>query len=203
MNRPREKPSVCKICDRKFVQLSHLRRHEKIHNGKNNIKPFICKICEKSFTRLEHLRRHEILHSGERPFQCKYCSKTFTRLEQQKDHEKSHRGEKIECKYCDMKFTLPDSLRQHEKRHIKQIEKVKRESLEDIGDITLEDLKRKLAKIANVHVLTFNSYNSTFGVDGEKLTLASDGNQMENRCESNGNQMGIKWESDRLKMGII
>ena len=144
MNHPREKQSACKICDRKFVQLSHLRRHEKIHNGKDIIKPFTCEICGKSFARLEHLKRHEMLHTGERPFQCKYCSKKFTRQEHLKDHEKSHTGEKIECKYCDMKFTLPDSLRQHEKRHITQIEKVKRENSEGICDITSDNFKSRL-----------------------------------------------------------
>ena len=57
------KPYACSICDKRFVQTSHLNTHMKIlHTG---LKPYICHKCGKSFAVSSNLKKHAAIHGRE------------------------------------------------------------------------------------------------------------------------------------------
>jgi hypothetical protein len=50
------RPHICKICNRSFVRLEHVKRHERSHTKE---KPFGCHACIKCFSRKDQLIRHQ------------------------------------------------------------------------------------------------------------------------------------------------
>ncbi|KAF4521750.1 hypothetical protein B566_EDAN010015, partial [Ephemera danica] len=50
-----EKPYMCGTCGKSFAHLSHILRHERIHNG---VRPYTCDICMQSFTQSSTLIIH-------------------------------------------------------------------------------------------------------------------------------------------------
>ena len=71
-----EKPFKCNMCEKKFVNSSEIKVHQRSHTG---LKPYKCKICEKEFTTLSKMKTHKHSHSGEKPFECDICQKPFSR----------------------------------------------------------------------------------------------------------------------------
>lgn len=95
----KEKNSLqCKICHKKFNEITYLRSHMVTHSV---LKPHKCSMCEKSFTRRRELLRHENVHTGFKPFKCPTCSKAFSRKDKLARHEKIHSGlKKFACRIC-------------------------------------------------------------------------------------------------------
>jgi hypothetical protein len=50
------RPHICKICNRSFARLEHVKRHERSHTKE---KPFGCHACIKCFSRKDQLIRHQ------------------------------------------------------------------------------------------------------------------------------------------------
>ncbi|CAH8548310.1 unnamed protein product [Schistosoma curassoni] len=88
-----QKPFICGIssCNKRFVRIDELKRHQRTHSG---IKQFICDICEKGFTRSDHLMTHRRTHTGERPYECKICDRRFARSDERNRHTKTHMRDK-------------------------------------------------------------------------------------------------------------
>ncbi|KAK9700328.1 Zinc finger, C2H2 type [Popillia japonica] len=105
----------CKQCDRSYIRLNHLHRHELSHGRR---KMHVCKICNKTLTRLEHLKRHLVTHLKEKPYGCPNCNRGFNRAEHLQNHIKSCKGEKVYvCDICNKAFTREDSMEIHRRLH--------------------------------------------------------------------------------------
>ncbi|XP_045472101.1 zinc finger protein 391-like [Harmonia axyridis] len=106
---------TCRICKKKFVKMSRLKRHMKTHAA---VKPFKCQICFKGFTRQELYRNHMNTHTGNKPHVCNICKKGFNQISNLKDHMRTHNGEKpFLCSTCGKGFNQLGNLRQHTVRH--------------------------------------------------------------------------------------
>ncbi|CAH8544929.1 unnamed protein product [Heterobilharzia americana] len=84
-----QKPFVCGMlnCNKRFVRIDELRRHQRTHS---EVKQFVCDICKKGFTRSDHLMTHRRTHTGERPYECKICDRRFARSDERNRHAKTH-----------------------------------------------------------------------------------------------------------------
>ncbi|VDQ09266.1 unnamed protein product [Trichobilharzia regenti] len=88
-----QKPFVCGMlnCNKRFVRIDELKRHQRTHS---EIKQFVCDICKKGFTRSDHLMTHRRTHTGERPYECKLCDRRFARSDERNRHTKTHMRDK-------------------------------------------------------------------------------------------------------------
>jgi len=69
------KPFVCLVCGKRFVQNSHLTLHVQKHSG---IRSHLCIECGKSFTTKGHLKEHMKFHTGERKvYECMECKAQY------------------------------------------------------------------------------------------------------------------------------
>ncbi|MGH0185579.1 UNVERIFIED_CONTAM: hypothetical protein FKN15_018317 [Acipenser sinensis] len=86
-NHTRRTPFPCAHCGKRFINLSQLKRHQRIHTGE---KPYHCTECGKRFTLLQNLKRHWRSHTGEKPYHCAECEKRFSRLSHLQRHQRIH-----------------------------------------------------------------------------------------------------------------
>lgn len=88
-----ERPFSCELCDKKFIQKSHLTAHMRAHL---DVKPYICKFpnCDKRFTQRSNFDQHTRHHTGERPFTCPFrlCGKTYSQRSALISHKKKRHG---------------------------------------------------------------------------------------------------------------
>ncbi|KAM7349229.1 uncharacterized protein ACRADG_008249 [Cochliomyia hominivorax] len=83
-----ERPFICEICHRGFVQPEGLRSHMKNHD--KNLRKHVCKYCSQRFITLKNLVDHERRHLGDKPHICNICSKGFYSDADLKTHRSSH-----------------------------------------------------------------------------------------------------------------
>ncbi|XP_037550660.1 zinc finger protein 408 [Nematolebias whitei] len=115
----RERRYRCSSCDKKFYQISHLKKHQFSHTDE---KPFTCQDCGKNYTSAESFRAHQMSHRGERPFSCPHCEKTYGLKRDLKEHLVLHTGEKpYTCEHCGKSFTRRPSLRVHRLLHCSRV----------------------------------------------------------------------------------
>ncbi|MGH0183259.1 UNVERIFIED_CONTAM: hypothetical protein FKN15_011527 [Acipenser sinensis] len=86
-NHTRRTPCPCAVCGKRFINLSQLKRHQRVHTGE---KPYHCTECGKRFTLLQNLKRHWRSHTGEKPYHCAECEKRFSRLSHLQRHQRIH-----------------------------------------------------------------------------------------------------------------
>ena len=93
------KPFSCSVCEKRFTQEGHMKRHMETHKveirNKTGClkKSKTCSICLKTFPTPSKLERHVLVHLGIKPFACNLCDRRFT----QEIHLKTHM--KISHKY--------------------------------------------------------------------------------------------------------
>ncbi len=96
-----EKKHSCDNCDKKFVSLWKLKRHQLFHTGE---RPFQCEQCGKGFVEKNKLKMHvTYFHSDKN-------SPDFV-------PRKINRVKKYECSDCDKKFATQWKLRRHSQTH--------------------------------------------------------------------------------------
>ncbi|KAI8128334.1 hypothetical protein FF38_13796 [Lucilia cuprina] len=83
-----ERPFICEICQRGFVQPEGLRSHMKNHD--KNLRKHVCKYCSQRFITLKNLVDHERRHSSDKPHICNICSKGFYSETDLKNHRSTH-----------------------------------------------------------------------------------------------------------------
>lgn len=83
----RDRPYICHICNKRFIQKAHLIIHKRIHTGE---KPYSCHICNKRFAQSSHLAVHKRVHTGEKPFFCNFCGMGFCRRPRLEAHILQH-----------------------------------------------------------------------------------------------------------------
>nr|XP_023014875.1 zinc finger protein 236-like [Leptinotarsa decemlineata] len=113
---PKAKKFPCSVCERSFIKLSLLERHERIHTGE---KPFKCEKCDQSFTQKGTLKTHYNKHSGTKPFVCTMCPAKFNqkgnlKVHVRKTHTFPEKGDKMyKCSHCTCIFKKIASLNGH------------------------------------------------------------------------------------------
>lgn len=88
-----DRPFSCDKCGRKFIRITHMRRHMRIHTGE---RPFLCHICGRRYARGDYLRAHIQAHRKERMHKCKVCGEVFLDLVRFSEHCRSHSVEEFE-----------------------------------------------------------------------------------------------------------
>ncbi|XP_029942121.1 zinc finger protein 37-like isoform X2 [Salarias fasciatus] len=110
-----EKPSVCRICGKRFAEKLDLKMHMNVHKVD---KTFVCGDCGKTFRQSSHLKVHMRIHTGEKPFSCSFCGRGFTDNSNLTSHMRVHTGEKpFSCDVCGKKFKLKSLLKGHMSVH--------------------------------------------------------------------------------------
>ncbi|KAL4147916.1 hypothetical protein QTP88_002243 [Uroleucon formosanum] len=124
----KEKPFVCKVCNKQFSYLYKFNEHKALHTCKctvlhlesTHIKEYRykCDFCDKAFTRQWYLKLHKRRQTGEKPFNCDICSKVFHQQCNLKVHKRTHTGEKpFNCNICGKAFHQQCHLKVHKRTH--------------------------------------------------------------------------------------
>lgn len=79
-----ERPYKCNLCDEKFSQLAHLKKHELTHSG---VKPYACRYCPKNFASGGNLKSHMTTqHNDDRIYNCQNCDISFSTVAELRFH---------------------------------------------------------------------------------------------------------------------
>ncbi|EDL87519.1 zinc finger protein 423, isoform CRA_b [Rattus norvegicus] len=92
-------PYPCQFCDKSFIRLSYLKRHEQIHSDKL---PFKCTFCSRLFKHKRSRDRHIKLHTGDKKYHCHEC-----------ESEKEAKKDDFMCDYCEDTFSQTEELEKH------------------------------------------------------------------------------------------
>jgi len=113
----RERPHVCNVCSKRFLESQQLRRHQRsAHSHHGPINQHRCYKCQRKFTRPVDLNRHiHAVHLKQRPHKCKRCDKAFGLLGNLNKHVKAvHNHEKPhQCVECGKRFAHIGVLKRH------------------------------------------------------------------------------------------
>lgn len=110
-----ERPHMCSVCSKTFIQSGQLVIHMRTHTGE---KPYVCEACGKGFTCSKQLKVHTRTHTGEKPYTCDICNKSFGYNHVLKLHQVAHYGQKVyKCTLCCQTFNSKKTMEAHIKTH--------------------------------------------------------------------------------------
>ena len=130
---------LCNYCGRKFLHLSQLNAHSKLHDKqlkcghpgcrmvfryqselRNHMqthtleRKHLCDECGYAGKTRHQLRRHARQHSSEKRYRCEHCSYRTTLVANLRRHERVHNGSKpYHCPYCEYACNTQENLRKH------------------------------------------------------------------------------------------
>ncbi|PSN44653.1 hypothetical protein C0J52_07718 [Blattella germanica] len=105
----------CDLCNKAFMQKSHLVVHHRTHSG---LRPYQCTVCKKGFKQNSDLTVHYRIHTGSHPYECEVCKKAFTTSSDLNVHNRIHTGARpYECKICKKAFARNTHLTRHYRTH--------------------------------------------------------------------------------------
>lgn len=112
-----DRPHVCDICGRRFVEKFELKKHMYLmHINRTPTKTFSCSMCPKVVQKQASLRKHIFFcHTDEgRPFRCSICEMRFKFEPRYRLHMDMHeRQRNRHCHLCDRKYTSDSGLKAH------------------------------------------------------------------------------------------
>ena len=77
----------CVHCGSRFIRVTHLQRHLRIHTGD---KPYACHICRRRFSRSDYRAAHVLSHRREKVHYCCVCGQAYHDLTTFADHCQTH-----------------------------------------------------------------------------------------------------------------
>ncbi|CAG0879387.1 unnamed protein product [Darwinula stevensoni] len=109
------KPYKCGICHKRFLNLSALNVHSKMHFERF----FQCPMCDTTLGHLTALKNHVKEHRHEdNLFHCPFCPRTYEAYQLIRKHIRGrHSGKCYVCPLCEKKFLGSDKLKNHMLRH--------------------------------------------------------------------------------------
>ena len=112
----------CDVCDRKYIQKSHLNHHVKsVHLGS---RPYQCGTCNMTFSTKQTLVVHIRIHTGSKPYKCIRCGENWRTISHLHRHYRKYHFmvAKEHCEYCDLSYFHEDDLEYHMKsKHKKKL----------------------------------------------------------------------------------
>jgi len=102
--------STCTFCGVQFSREDNLEAHTKLVHGDGNNTEYYCELsnCDETFTKKSNFERH--CHT--KPRECVVCTEIFCTLKQLQQHHKSEHS-KFRCEKCDKSFPLKSHLNRH------------------------------------------------------------------------------------------
>ena len=137
----KKKEHICYNCPilKKFHSSWELRRHKKIHTGKENLiisdqksitisssdihnRHVVCHICKGTYSCIQNLKEHMLQsHSTEKIYACTLCTRSFPLLKALKKHQKRfHAPKNKKCHICNKCFKFDVLLEKHIKGHLSE-----------------------------------------------------------------------------------
>ncbi|XP_061476014.1 zinc finger protein 397-like isoform X2 [Rhineura floridana] len=110
-----EKPYICSVCGKSFVDHAILTAHQGTHSAVN---PYNFADSGPNVPHDALLIKDKRMHAGERPYQCTDCEKCFGTRAIFMSHKRTHMGEKpYKCSECGKCFSMASALIRHKRTH--------------------------------------------------------------------------------------
>ncbi|KAK3587939.1 hypothetical protein CHS0354_014454 [Potamilus streckersoni] len=111
------KSHKCKVCSRRFSEISDLEQHKKYHK---DFSTYRCDICDRRFSTKREMDEHRIYHKDFRLCQCCiFCGSIFSTINEMEKHKKNHNDFHLypSCRICGAIFSTMNEMETHKSHH--------------------------------------------------------------------------------------